>query len=331
MRVLMITSEWPSERRPQKATFVVQQVKFLRKAGIDVEVFSFYGNKNPVNYLRAWIGFRQQYDISAFDLIHAQFGQSGLIALPSRVPMVVTFHGSDLQGIVGAKGRYTISGLLLRRISTYVARRAKEVIVTSSRLLKHLPPGLSTHVVSGGVDLKLFYPVAQSEARKQLGLPKDKQLVLFVAYPHNPVKRFQLAQRAVGLLKEHLDVDLISARDVTHEEIPLYMNACDALIMTSMHEGSPTVVKEALACNLPIVSVDVGDVRSRIGDIEGCYVCDDDSPEAIASALSSALKRKGRIDAGGILKDIDGQAESEKIIEVYRLAIAKSRKGDNAL
>ncbi len=128
----------------------------------------------------------------------------------------------------------------------------------------------------------------QSEARAKLGLPADLPIVLFGGRPEMPVKRFALAQRAVALLARQ-DVKLLTASNVPHSEMPLYLNAADVLLLTSRHEGSPTIVKEALACNLPVVSTDVGDVRERIASIDGCSVCDNDEPETIAFALGEGV------------------------------------------
>src|SRR5437867_1751803 len=151
LRVLMITSEWPTPERPELVPFLVQRVEQLRKAGVDVEVFAFRGNKLPTNYLKAWLKLRRLYDIERFDVLDAQFGQSGLIALPATIPLVVTLHGSDLQGFAGSNGNYALAGVVLRLLSRYVVKRADEVIVVSEHLTKYLPRGLPFHVIPCGV------------------------------------------------------------------------------------------------------------------------------------------------------------------------------------
>src|SRR5207302_2384469 len=106
----------------------------------------------------------------------------------------------------------------------------------------------------------------------------DRRLILFAASPKNPVKRYPLAESAVARLDRRYRAELVVAAGIAPDKMPLYMNACDALLVTSTHEGSPNVVKEALACNLPVVSADVGDVADRISKIEGCALCDSDDP-----------------------------------------------------
>jgi glycosyltransferase involved in cell wall biosynthesis len=317
----MITSEWPTSEHPEWAPFLVQQVKSLKAAGIDVVVYPFRGGKNPFNYLKAWIRLRQLYTLKEFDLIHAQFGQSGLLALGSKLPLVVTFHGSDLQGYVGERGEPMFSGFLLQVLSRYIARCASQRIVVSKHLTHHLPPDLHVHIIPCGVDLALFHIMDQWDARQQLGLPVNKHLLLFAANPDNPIKRYALAQQSVSLVSSQFDVELVTISDVPHEMVPVYMNACDALLMTSKHEGSPTVVKEALACNFPVVSVDVGDVRDRIEEIDGCVLCLDDSPQSIADGIVEVLKSRRRTKSREHITDLDEQEIAKQIIEVYRLAV----------
>jgi glycosyltransferase involved in cell wall biosynthesis len=324
----MITSEWPTPEHPERVPFVVQQVEGLRQRGIEVEVFSFRGARNPVNYARAWLALRRQHDLRAFDVVHAQFGQSGLLAWGTKTPLVVTFWGSDLQGIVNSSGDYTWIGRFQQLTSRIVARYATEVIVVSKHMTESLPHHVaeSCHVIPGGIDFELFHPMPREKARQLLGLPTDRRLALFPANPERPVKRYPLAQQAVQWINEqgNMEVDLVVLSGVSHDEVPVYMNACDALILTSKHEGSPTVVKEALACNLPIVSVDVGDVRERVGELSGCAVCEDDSVKTIAESLHAVLLNSKPIQGRSAISNLDSNMVVDEIIKVYDLAILRN-------
>ena len=326
MRVLMITSEWPTPENPQFAPFIVQEVNYLRQAGIEIEIYSFRGRKNPVNYLKAWLNVRRTFDVKKFDLIHAQFGHSALIAVPAPIPLVISFRGSDLLGIAGANGRYTVTGRVLRLLSRWVARRADNNIVVAAHLLTHLPAHVPVRVIPGGIDLDLFHPIKRLDARQQLGLPRDKTLVLFAANPHNHVKRYHLAKNAVDLLRKTFSVELIVVMDAPHNMMPAYMNACDALLLTSSHEGSPAVVKEALACNLAVVSVDVGDVREHIGSVPGCFVCAEHSPESLAEGLAQALRNPQPIRGRDSVMHLDERISVQNIIKVYHDAMDGTRE-----
>jgi hypothetical protein len=126
IRVLMITSEWPTQENPFAVPFLVQQVEFLKRAGVEVEVFYFRGAKNPINYFRAWLRLKRQYKSRwlEYDLIHAQFGQAALIPWPKQLPLVITFHGVDMLGELSQTGRMTIRGKLLVWLGRIVAHFA---------------------------------------------------------------------------------------------------------------------------------------------------------------------------------------------------------------
>ena len=323
LRVLIVTSEWPTSEQPQLVPFIVQQVKFLRLAGMEIDVFSFRGAKNPFRYMRAWLEVQRRLRRKPYDLVHAQFGQSGLLVFPKRVPLVMTFRGSDLEGIVGPKGRYTLQGYVLRLLSHMIASLADEIIVVSASLARRLPRRIRRqkryHIIPAGVDLDLFKPSSKQEARDALKLPHDRLLILFGGKAHVARKRYELARQAVRHLNGRYNVELVVPENVPHYMMPLYMNASDVLLLTSLHEGSPNVVKEALACNLPVVSVAVGDVPERIGSVPGCVVCKDDLAETIAIGLASVLERPESFNGRDFAeKQFDDRVKVQQVINIYR-------------
>jgi glycosyltransferase involved in cell wall biosynthesis len=115
-----------------------------------------------------------------------------------------------------------------------------------------------------------------------------------------------------------MPAELIVAWGVPHSDIPAYMNAADALVFTSMQEGSPNVVKEALACGLPVVSVDVGDVAERLDGMEGCQLCPDERPETIAAGLERVLKAGRRLAVTATVTALDEHLQTARLIELYR-------------
>jgi len=331
IRVLMLTCAWPPPDRPgYTTTFIRRQVEFLQAAGVDVDVFHFTSEMRPANYLRAWIGARRRTTRDRYDLVHAQFGQSGLVALPKRLPLVVTFRGDDLQGIVGRNLRITPAGKVLQKLSQLVARAADACIVVSEHMNAFLPRSVTAHVIPSGLDLDQFRPIPREEARARLGLPLDKRLVLFVGNPAVERKRYPLAREAVDILKRSLPADLVVAWSVRHRDVPVWMNACDALVFTSMQEGSPNAVKEALACDLPVVSVPVGDVAQRIGGVAGCELCPDERPESIAAALERVLRRGIRAAGRPAVQDLDERRLAQQVIDVYR-SVLGARNGGPAV
>lgn len=318
LRVLMLTTAWPRPGRPQTTHFVKRQVDYLRDAGVDVEVFVLRGERRARNYLRAWREVRARLASNQYDLVHAQFGQSGLLALPSPLPMVVTVRGSDILGIVGPGGRMLVIGRVLQALTRLVCRCADAVVVVSAHMKPYLPAGVAATVLPSGLDFDLFRPVPRDEARRHLGLPLDRRYVLFAGDPALPRKRHHIAAEAVRLANLEEPVELLVAWGVPHTEMPYYVNACDAMVFTSMQEGSPNVVKEALACNLPVVSVDVGDVVERLQGIEGCEVTTSDEPATIAEALVRVLRRGGRVAGRETVLALDERACTQRLIGIYR-------------
>lgn len=320
----MVTSQWPRASWGGTPTFIVRQAEFLRAAGVDLEVFHFKGGRRPGNYLRAWRALRRRLRDGRFDLVHAQFGQSAIVTLPTDLPLVVTFRGDDLQGILADDGRITVAGRLLRRISRWVARRAQAVIVVSEHMKRDLDVGTAAAVIPSGLDLELFRPLPRDEARRKAGIGPEETVVLFVGKPTQARKRFALAEAAVQLVNASTPCRLLVGYGVPHTEIPWLMSASDALLFTSRQEGSPNVVKEALACDLPVVSVAVGDVPTRLAGIEGCEVTPDEEPATLAAALERVLRRRRRVAGRAAVAHLDERMLTQRVLAIYRGVLAGS-------
>jgi glycosyltransferase involved in cell wall biosynthesis len=197
---------------------------------------------------------------------------------------------------------------------------ADEIILVSRRLANALPRK-KFHVIQSGLDLSLFNPIPQREARRQLNLPPDNYYVLFAGSRNNPIKRYPLARAATSATVSNRHLELLVAENEPPDKMPLFMNAADVLLLTSSREGSPNVVKEALACNLPVVAVDVGDVREWLDGIDGCIVTADDRTETIATALQQLLQRPRRVAGRETVLHLDICQTTQSIIDVYHQAL----------
>ena len=273
MKVLMLTTGWPNPKNPNSSPFIYRQYQFLKKHGIEVDVFHLQSNHNPINYLIGWLKVRKLIWKNTYNIVHAQWGHSATLAVPTKLPLVITFRGMDLEGIINKNGDYSIYGKLLVFVSKLASRFADEIVVVSKNLGDKLSNKNYT-ILPSGIDLDLFKPQDKFECRKKLGLPTNKKLILFTAAPDHPRKRFELAKQSVNLLKNKIDCELIICANQNHENVVSFMNAADCLILTSAAEGSPNVVKEALACNLSIVSTQVGDVKERKGTLSHFEICE---------------------------------------------------------
>jgi glycosyltransferase involved in cell wall biosynthesis len=307
MRVLAITNFYPTRHNPACGTFIEQQIESLRALGLRVELLFFDRVQKGVSvYLDLTGELRARLATFDADLVHVMYG--GVMAAQAirsvhDRPTVVSFCGSDLLG-ENASGLFRkVSSRLGVTASLYAARRASGVIVKSKNLLSALPVEVKgkARVIPNGVNLDRFTALDRHACRRQLGWPPDRFHVLFPENVGDPVKRPQLARAAIELLNRRgMRTEFHALRGIPHDQVPVWLNASDVLLLTSLHEGSPNVIKEALACHLPVVSVDVGDVRERIEKIEGCYLAQA-IPCDLAEKLALVLHGPRRLaDCAGI-------------------------------
>jgi glycosyltransferase involved in cell wall biosynthesis len=263
---------------------------------------------------------------SHFDVVHAHYGTTGWVGrLQWTAPLVVTFHGSDLMGgRLTDKGRESLMGYVEMALGWTLARVVPNIIVVSSTMLARTPVG-RTQVIAAGIDLTRFRPSDRNEARRALDISDDHPIVLFVANRELANKQYNLASHAVDIARCSIpDLELVTVSGRPHGELPNWMNAANALVLTSKVEGSPMVVKEALACNLPVVSVHVGDVAERLEGVSGCRLVDR-SPESIATGLIDVIEGVERCNGREFVAHLGNDACATKIINVYRPAIQHSR------
>lgn len=299
MRILFVASG----NKGTPAPFIREQAEALQSIGISVEYFTVQG-KGVIGYLAARKGLITAIHLYKPDIIHAHYGLCGLLAtLQCRVPVVTTFHGSD------------VNERSVRPLSRLAMMRSKHSIFVSQGLIDILHPKKNWTLLPCGVDLASFPEISKAEARSRLGWEEGRKMILFSGAFDNPVKNAKLAKEAVALLPE---VELLELKGFSREEVCLRMLASDALLMTSRTEGSPQVVKEALAAGCPVVSVDVGDVREITSRIEGCWISER-SPEDLASKLQLALSFDGRTTGRERLieRGLDNQVIAEKLIAIY--------------
>jgi glycosyltransferase involved in cell wall biosynthesis len=209
----------------------------------------------------------------------------------------------------------------------YVAQKVDAVVVVAEHLREPLgrPDALW---LPAGINWKRFAPGDAQEAKRQLGLSVDKRYVLFPAAPSRVEKRYDLARagfdRYRAATPQAVDIELIALDNVPHERVPLFMNACEAVLMTSAFEASPVTVREALACNVPVICTDVGDARVVMQGIAGCHIVAAD-PGSIASALSDTLNGPRRVQSRERMHAYALETVAQKLVALYDQVIQKHR------
>jgi glycosyltransferase involved in cell wall biosynthesis len=264
----------------QYAPFIMEQVLALQGLGVECHFFPVT-KRGLWGYLRHLNLLRRTIRSTRPDLIHAHYGLSGLLAnLQRQVPVVTTYHGSD------------INDWRVRPLSRLSIRLSSFNIFVSRKTMDIISPENKYALIPCGVNLDDYPGMNKDQARLQMNLDPEGEYILFSGAFDNPVKNASLAQSAVSLIGDK--PSLIELKGYSRSQVAALMYAADVLIMTSHTEGSPQVIKEALTCGCPIVSVDVGDVAELLSGLEGCFLVREASAPTLAEALKTALSFRGR-------------------------------------
>lgn len=327
LKVLFVTSMWPDDVRPWYGPFVKRQADSLEALGVKIDALPIRGYAGRGAYGEAAAAVARLNRHCPYDVVHAHYGHAGLVArLQFRAPLVVTYWGSDLLGTPRSEGGITLKTRIEAAVFRQLAPVCAATMTQSVQMEGRLPLSCRSrnHVIPAGIDLERFKPLGRDDARGQLGWDPTRKVALFAANPDLSTKNFPLAQEVCGRLSENgHPVDLRVAWGVDPDLIPVWMSAADALLFPSRSEGSPNVIKEAMAAELPIVSTPVGDVEERLRGVPGCFVRPSD-PEELADALVAALAHGRTPEARTAVAPLGMRAIGERVVSVYE-SVRKDR------
>jgi glycosyltransferase involved in cell wall biosynthesis len=322
---------WPTGEDPAYGTFVASQTRSMSELGVSVRVHFTRGYRSRRAFARTALRMlTSNLGDQEFDLIHAHGGYPGALALLARrTPVLTSFVGYDLLGEPGFGWHVSLKSRLESAVFRQLSRFSDRTITKSREMERALPSSARPRnvVLPNGVDRSVFCPHPREHARRQLGWPQDEPVALFVGDPDVGRKRFDLASGAVELARRDFpDLRLRVCTRVGPREVPVWMSAADVLILTSNVEGSPNVIKEAMACDLPIVSSDCGDVREIVEGTRHCHVTSQD-PAMLAAALGKVLSAAGaRSDGRRRTSHLGLGAVAERLGDLY-LETARSHGG----
>ena len=321
LRVLTIVAENPGSGAP--AVWARRQAESLKSVGIESTTHAFAERRSLGGLWRGAQELRSKIRECGADLVHVHYGASqALVAvLASPKPVVVSFCGSDLLGNYDARGRNTPSGRLSMLLSQLAALRAAGCIAKSEQLRDLLWwPWCRKRceVIPNGVDLNEFKPMPQSEARALLGWTMDAPVVVFLTRKAGKwVKDPELAQKAYEIARQSVpELVFHVVEGEPADRIPFFLNAADALLLTSRHEGSNNAVKEAMSCNLPVVATACGDVPERLRGVAHSHVCSRD-PQELGTRLAQVVAARQRSDGREHLRGLEEENIALKIRQCY--------------
>ena len=313
MKILIVASDKGGHFAP----FIEEQITALQEIGVHVVRYAVTG-KGILGYLRELPALKQMIRSEQPDVVHAHFGLSGVLAnLQRRVPVVTTYHGSDIN--VPKILRFSKIAMRLSAWNIFVSQR-NVAIAKPTKKYTMLPCGVNIPKPWCEMQNQMFEQLTLNQWVQGI-LKKDVKHVLFAGAFDNAVKDSALAQVTINQLSsEGIQVELIELKGYNRDQVTALMYNCHALLMTSKTEGSPQVVKEAMACGCPIVSVDVGDVAERTDGVEGCYVVSTREPQDIAQALRKAIDFEGRTNGREkiIEMKLTNKQVAERLMAIYK-------------
>ncbi len=301
MKVLFVFSGNSAQKI---SPFIEEQINSLLNSCIDVDKFAIIG-RGFTGYLSNLKRFIHIIHNNKYNVIHAHYVWSIIFALfQFKIPVVGTFHGSDL----------------MQNIPYYIAKflvlpRLRKAIVVNERMAAKLNSP-KVIILPCGVDIGLFSP--HNPVYTHHSIDMNKINILFCSNFQRPEKNYKLAKQAIELLQEKIDINLIELKGFNRKEVSDLLNQVSILLMTSIWEGSPQIIKEAMACNCPIVSTDVGDVKWLLDGVEGCYITSND-PNDVADKIKKALDFKGKTRGREklISLGLDSEHIAKRIIKVF--------------
>ena len=322
MKLLVVASDKGGHFVP----FIEEQITALEALGVQIIRYGITG-KGIIGYLRCLPALKRAIQQHQPDLIHAHYGLSGLLAnLQRRVPVVTTYHGSDIN--VPAVRRFSKIAMCLSAHNIFVSQRNVTLALSPNSLITSRLKKRYT-LLPCGVNIPQPWSKLQTQRVGQLTLNQwvqeklqlDAKHVLFAGAFDNAVKDASLAKAAINeLANEGVKVELIELKGYNRDQVNALMYNCDALLLTSKTEGSPQVIKEAMACGCPIVSVDVGDVAERVSGVEGCYVVRTREPKDITQALQKAIACEGKTNGRDRILEmgLSNEQVAKRLIAIYQ-------------
>ena len=331
IRVLMVLPTSPTGAIPPWAS---RQIVSLANCRVQSQCFFFSNRKSLYGLLANGLALRKAAKRFDADIVHVHFGAAQALAAVASCqrPVVVSYCGSDLFGNYSEQGKLTWSGKLSRLMSQMAAFGARRTIAKTLELKSQL---ISDHcrsrceVIPNGANLELFQPMGQGKAREQLGWNHERPTVLFHHRHGAWVKNPQLASSIIELARKTIpNLDFRIVENEAPERMPLFFNAADALLLTSRHEGSNNTVKEAMACNLPIISTRCGDVPERIESVSHSYSCPTDKI-IMSERLVEVLQNRQRSNGREFIADLSEEDIARRVRDFYEITLEDSSSGDS--
>ena len=324
MKALYITNMYPNKLNPYYGIFVKQEVQYLSRNGIDVEVVFINGKKSKFEYIKSPFVIFKELSRKKFDIINVQHSlllSQTLLArklLRLRTPVVFTFHEGEMSS-ESAAGNIVETFLASARWKTAFMRYVDLVITRNSEVMGNCG-NVPVVEIPSPVNIEIFGPLDKAQCRSKLGIEMNKPVIFFAADPAKPGKNFAFLKEVIEELNHDREQKLqVLTGPILPEKMPLYYNACNVVCLPSLYEASPLVIREAMACNRPVVASDVGDIRKTVANVDGCFVISDWSKSTFCECILAGLEYGNTKGRERILEmGWDWETTVKKVISTFR-------------
>jgi len=313
MKVLIVCSgNVEGFRFKTHQAFIYEQIEVLKKNfNIEYDTF-FIKGRGIIGYIKNLPSLKKKILKYNPDLVHSHYGLSGLLSvLQFRKPVIVTFHNGEIL----SRTTNILASIvtLLSKFDIYVAQHIQNKM--------YLKKKNDYSIIPCGIDLQTTIVIDDNDKINHHLIDLNKKNILFGGSFNNERKNYTLAKKAINLITDY-DINLIELKGFTRTEVNELLNLSDLALLPSLSEGSPQFIKEAMACNCPIVATDVGDIREVISNTEGCYLTSFE-PDDVADKIKLALNLNKRTNGREKIKHFDNNIISKKVFEIYQMVISK--------
>ncbi|MFH1754302.1 MAG: glycosyltransferase [Candidatus Latescibacterota bacterium] len=329
MKILSVTNMYPTERRPYHGIFVREFVEALEGLGVEVETCFTDTLQGRQAYFTKLPDLRRVVARRQYDVIHAHHTYSlyqvklAQFWSQTKAPVVFTIHEGEStipKDLRDDKSDWLKKLVYLKKPKKWALDQADFVVSVNEPIPRALGYQGDYDVIPPGVNLEMFQPMDRAECRQRLVIPLEEKVLLFPADPGNPFKGHRLLEESLSGLP--FPVRVITGGAILHDEMPLYMNAADAVVQLSEFEASPMVIKEAMAVNVPMISTDAGDANSIFGPVRGYYICEKNT-RSVADALGHALEFGSPTQGRGRILELGLSLEqvARRYCDIYERAV----------
>jgi len=313
MKVLHITNNYPTPNFPIFGIFVKEQIDSLTKESIESEVYFINGReKGKIEYVKSVFRLRIFLKKKQYDIIHCHHAFSAVCLMLSgrsgKFKTIISYQNDPLN----EQGK-KLYGFIKKNCNAIILKNNS--LIVDDKVVFYQP---------NGVNIDFFKPIDKKECLNKLNLDTKKRYILFVSSNFvREQKRYDRFMEVIAILKDKYKLKNIEVLKLINTErslVPYYFNAASLHLLTSDFEGSPNSVKEAMACNIPVVATDVGNVNELLEGVQGSFVAKTKNAEELAELVYKSLNFLGDVNSREVLiqKKLDIESVAKKIISIYK-------------